>query len=186
MPGVLGGTEMARRLPLPAMLVAKGVGDSTESHALPAVWSPNVHNGRHDLSSDPQTTAYVVSGDVVGHRTEERASAVGLQRILGLRSYQTAWSWLHKLRRAMVRPGREPLSGEVEVDETYVGGVREGGGKRHLGHKALIAIAVETRGPTIGRIRLRSIPNATAPVLLSFVRDNVAPGSVLRTDGWPS
>jgi len=114
------------------------------------------------------------------------ASALGLQRILGLRSYQTAWSWLHKLRRAMVRPGREPLSGEVEVDETYVGGVREGGGKRHLGHKALIAIAVETRGPTIGRIRLRSIPNATAHALLSFVRDNVAPGSVLRTDGWPS
>jgi len=113
-------------------------------------------------------------------------SAVGLQRILGLGGYQTAWSWLHKLRRAMVRPGREPLSGEVEVDETYVGGVRDGGGRRHLGHKALVAIAAEVRGSATGRIRLRSIPNATGPALQSFVRDTVAPGSVLRTDGWAS
>ena len=104
----------------------------------------------------PLRTWFQVMWWVTGQKNG--ASALGLQRILGLRSYQTAWSWLHKLRRAMVRPGREPLSGEVEVDETYVGGVREGGGKRHLGHKALIAIAVETRGPTIGRIRLRSIP----------------------------
>lgn len=114
------------------------------------------------------------------------ASALGLQRILGLGGYQTAWSWLHKLRRAMVRPGREPLSGEVEVDETYVGGVRNGGGRRHLGHKALIVIAVEVRGPASGRIRLRSIPNASGPILQSFVRDTVAAGSVLRTDGWTS
>ena len=49
-------------------------------------------------------------------------SALGVQRILGLGSYQTAWTWLHKLRRAMVRPGRDLLSGEVEVDETYLGG----------------------------------------------------------------
>jgi len=50
------------------------------------------------------------------------ASALGLQRVLGLGSYQTAWAWLHKLRRAMVRPGRDRLAGWIEVDETYVGG----------------------------------------------------------------
>ena len=48
-------------------------------------------------------------------------SALGLQRVLGLGSYRTAWTWLHKLRRAMIRPGRDDLHGEVEVDETYVG-----------------------------------------------------------------
>ena len=51
-------------------------------------------------------------------------SALGLQRVLGLNRYETAWTWLHKLRTAMVRPGRERLSGLVEVDETYIGGER--------------------------------------------------------------
>lgn len=114
------------------------------------------------------------------------ASAVGLQRVLGLGSYQTAWTWLHKLRRAMVRPGREHLSGEVEVDETYVGGVSDSVGRRHLGHKSLIAIAAEVRGAGTGRIRLRSIANASGPALQGFVRDTVAPGALLRTDGWTS
>ena len=68
-------------------------------------------------------------------------SALGLQRCLGLGSYQTAWAWLHKLRRAMVRPGRDRLAGEVEVDETYVGGVEPRGGRRHLGNKALVVVA---------------------------------------------
>ena len=73
------------------------------------------------------------------------ASALGLQRVLGLGSYRTAWTWLHKLRRAMVRPGRDRLSEMVEVDETLVGGVEPGGGRRHLGKKALVAIAAEAR-----------------------------------------
>ena len=75
------------------------------------------------------------------------ASALGLQRVLGLGSYRTAWTWLHKLRRAMVRPGRDRVSEEVEVDETLVGGLEAGGGRRHLGKKALVVIAAEVRGP---------------------------------------
>ena len=114
------------------------------------------------------------------------ASALGLQRILGLGSYETAWMWLHKLRRAMVRPGRDRLSGEVEVDETFVGGLEAGGGRRHVGKKALIAIAVEIRGRALGRIRLQRIRDSSAESLLPFVRETVTPGSRVITDGWPS
>ena len=114
------------------------------------------------------------------------ASALGLQRILGLGSYETAWTWLHKLRRAMVRPGRDRLSGDVEVDETFVGGLEAGGGRRHVGKKVLIAIAVEIRGPALGRIRLQPIRDSSAESLLPFVREAVNPGSRVITDGWPS
>lgn len=113
-------------------------------------------------------------------------SGLGVQRLLGLGSYKTAWSCLHKLRRAMVRPGREKLSGEVEVDETYVGGVKVGGGRRHLGNKALVVIAAEVDGAGSGRVRLRRIPDASAKSLVGFVRDAAAPGSAVITDGWSS
>ena len=112
------------------------------------------------------------------------ASALGLQRVLGLGSYQTAWVWLHKLRRAMVRPGREKLSGWVEIDETWLGGLEEGVAGRKKGEKALIVIAAEADGAGIGRIRMRPIQDATAGSLHSFVEDCVDPGSTLHTDGW--
>ncbi len=111
-------------------------------------------------------------------------SALGLQRVLGFGSYQTAWSWLHKLRRAMVCPGRDPLTGAVEVDETIVGGVKPGAGKRSLHGKALVVIAVECHDGGPGRTRMHRIPNASADVLTDFVLDNVARGSEVRTDGW--
>ena len=111
-------------------------------------------------------------------------SALGLQRLLGLGSYRTAWVCLQKLRRAMVRPGRDRLTGCVEVDETYVGGVEAGGGKRHLGNKALVVIAAQVDRKGIGRIRLRRILNASAPSLDAFVKSAVEPGSAVITDGW--
>lgn len=110
-------------------------------------------------------------------------SALGLQQVLGLGSYETAWTWLHKLRRAMVRPGRDRLTGTVEVDETLLGGVEEWARGRQTAKKAMIAVAAEERGPGVGRIRLRRIPNATADSLQAFVQDAVAPGSLLHTDG---
>jgi len=112
------------------------------------------------------------------------ASALGLQRVLGLRTYYTAWTWLHKLRRAMVRPGRDRLSGRVEVDETYLGGLEEGVHGRQTEHKALVAVAAEEAGKGIGRIRLRHIPDASQPSLHGFIHDNIASGSVVHTDGW--
>ena len=92
------------------------------------------------------------------------ASALGLQRVLGFGSYETAWSWLHKLRRAMVRPGRDPLKGTVEVDEVFVGGVSSGTGRDGLG-KALVAIAAQEDGTGIGRIRLARVPDASSSSL---------------------
>jgi transposase-like protein len=111
-------------------------------------------------------------------------SALGLQRVLGLGSYETAWTWLHKLRRAMVRPGRDSLTGAVEVDETYVGGPEEGKRGRDAETKAIIAVAAEKSGRGIGRIRLRRIEDVSGDSLLSFVQGAVAPGAVVHTDGW--
>ena len=111
-------------------------------------------------------------------------SALGLQRVLGLHSYETAWTWLHKLRRAMVRPGRDLLTGRVEVDECYIGGLEEGLPGRLNLDKALIVVAAQEDGPGIGRIRMRQIVDASAQSLVPFVQDSVEPGSVIHTDGW--
>ena len=113
-------------------------------------------------------------------------SALGLQRVLGLGSYETAWTWLHKLRRAMVRPGRDCLFGVVEIDETYVGGSEEGQRGRKIETKEIVAVAAEENGRGIGRIRLQRIKDASAESLLPFVQGVVAPGSVVHTDGWRS
>jgi len=123
-------------------------------------------------------------------------SALGLQSVLGLGGYQTAWTMLHRLRRVMVRPGRERLSGVVEVDETHVGGVgrntkkpkRLGSSraptKPPRGPKAIVAVTVEVHEPKgFGRIRLRRVPNASERYLLPFVQDSIEPGSLVRTDG---
>lgn len=112
------------------------------------------------------------------------ASALELQRVLGLGSYVTAWTWLHKFRRAMVRPGRDRLRGQVEADETYVGGAEEGVRGRKMVGKALVGIAAEEDGRGIGRIRLRRIADASAASLEAFVRETVEPGSLVHTDGW--
>jgi transposase-like protein len=111
-------------------------------------------------------------------------SALGLQRVLGLGSYKTAWAMLHKLRRAMVRPGRDRLDGVVEVDEAYWGGEETGVTGRGAEEKALIIVAAEEDGKGIGRIRLRTIPDASSASLHGFIRQAIAPGSTVRTDGW--
>lgn len=111
-------------------------------------------------------------------------SALGLQQVLGLGSYETAWTWLHKLRRAMVRPGRDRLTGRVEVDETYLGAEEAGIRGRGARTKALIVVAVEHARGRIGRIRLRQIPDASADSLQGFIDEVVEPGSLVHTDGW--
>ena len=111
-------------------------------------------------------------------------SALGLQRVLGLGSYETAWTCLHKLRHAMVRPGRDKLSGQVEVDETYLGGLEEGVRGRKTEKKALIAVGAEENGKGIGRIRICQIKDASSASLHPFIANNIKSGSMIHTDGW--
>jgi transposase-like protein len=112
------------------------------------------------------------------------ASALGLQRILGLGSYQTAWTMLHKLRRAMVRPGRDRLTGRVEVDETQIGGVTRGRKGRGNPGKALVVIAAQEDGKGVGRIRMARIPDGSGQNLHAFVLSAVDLKSHIHTDGW--
>ena len=117
------------------------------------------------------------------------ASALGLQRILGLGSYQTAWAMLHRLRRAMVRPEREMLQGRVELDETYLALTDRYEplspiGRKSSTAKVMVVIAVEMLSPKgFGRIRIRQIERADHASLLPFVHDCVSPGASLHTDG---
>ena len=111
-------------------------------------------------------------------------SALGLQRLLGLGSYETAWTCLHKLRKAMVRPGRDRLEGSVEVDETLIGGRQKGwrGGKTN---KTLVGIAVEIKGDRMGRIRVQQIRDKSSRSVNAFVKNSIRPGSKVITDGLP-
>ena len=114
-------------------------------------------------------------------------SAIGLQRTLGLKSYGAAWTWMHKLRTAMVCPGRDRLHGLVEVDETLVGGPQPGKRGRGAAGKVLVLVTVEDREGTkqkeIGSIRLKIIPDASGPTLEDAIATVVEPGSTIRTDG---
>lgn len=122
----------------------------------------------------------------IWHVTSQKigVSALGLQRVLGLPRYETTWTWLQKLRVAMVRPGRDRLSGIIEVDETYIGGEKPGKRGRGAGGKALVMVAAQENEGHIGRIRLCRVPDASAESLSQVVKDTVEPGSMVRTDGW--
>ena len=114
------------------------------------------------------------------------ASALGLQRALGLGSYRTAWLCLHKLRKAMVRPGRDKLSGEVEVDETYVGGVKTGKRGRGAEGKSIVVVAAEKDGKGIGRIRMMCVPGFSSEDLRNAIGSMVEEGTTIITDGLSS
>ena len=111
-------------------------------------------------------------------------SALGMQRVLGLGSYRTAWQWLHKLRRAMVRPGRDRLAGVVEVDEIFIGGERAGKRGRGAAGKTLVVIAAQQAEKGIGRIRLSRVESAAGKHLGAAVQQMVEPGAEVQTDGW--
>jgi len=134
-------------------------------------------NTRKPLQFWFQAIWYVVS-------QKNGVSALGLQKALGLGSYHTAWEWLHKLRRAMVRSGRDRLSGLVEMDEIFIGGVHAGKRGRGSKGKIIVLIAVEDMGKRIGRIRLSIIPDASSKSIAEATLQMVEPGSTIRSDGW--
>jgi hypothetical protein len=112
-------------------------------------------------------------------------SAVQLQRQLGIARHERAWMMLHKLRRAMIAPEREPLKREVEVDEFFLGGLEKGlAGGRARGKKVLCGVAVEVRGRGSGRVRLAALHDASMRSLSGFVKATTELGAIIRTDGW--
>lgn len=115
---------------------------------------------------------------------KQGANAKGLQRVLGLSRYETTWTLLHRLRIAMVRPGRDRLIGPVQVDETYIGGPRSGKRGRGAAGKTLVLVAVEDKGNRMGRIRLHKVKDASGTSLIPAVKESVQPKSEIRTDGW--
>lgn len=116
--------------------------------------------------------------------SKQGVSAKELSRQLNI-SYPTAWAWLHKLRASMVDPCRAPLQGDVEVDETYIGGQAIFGqhGRSTL-KKTAVACAVEKDGLECGRVRLAVIPNATKKKLKAFLDGTLKPETTIHTDGW--
>ena len=127
--------------------------------------------------------AYLMTTDTRG------ISALLLQRQLGLRRYETAWIMLHKLRRAMVNAAREALHGEVEIDDTWIGGPQAGlrGSRQLKGRRAaLVLVAVEKRGKGSGRVRMAVIPDFKTTTLKAFIKRNVTPGATIYTDGLKS
>ncbi len=115
---------------------------------------------------------------------KQGVSAKGLGQALGLGSYRTAWMWMHKLRRTMVRPGRDRLQGTIEIDETFVGGQRPGKRGRGAEGKVLVLVTAQKDGRRAGRVRLRQINDASAESLETAIKERVAPGSMIRTDEW--
>lgn len=135
-----------------------------------------------DKTRTPLTTWFEAAWHVT--TAKNGMSAKTLERTLGTR-YRVAWTMLQRFRVAMVNAERKPLSGEVEVDETLVGGVQQGGKRGRGSSKSVVVIAVEVRQPKgFGRVRMRHVTDASGESLLPFVRDVVAPGAIVLTDGW--
>lgn len=135
-----------------------------------------------DKTRTPLTTWF----EAAWHLTTAKngLSAKTLERTLGTR-YRVAWTMLQRFRVAMVRSERERLSGDVEIDETLVGGVKRGGKRGRGAARSVVVIAIEVLDPKgFGRLRMRHVPDASGANLLRFACDVVAPGSTVRTDGW--
>ena len=122
----------------------------------------------------------------IWHLTSQKygANALGLKRVLDFGSYETAWTWLHKLRRAMVRPSRDRLSSLIRADEIYIGGQKPGKQGRGAAGKALVVIMVELKEGKTARIRLRRVPDASGSSLEKAIKEGVEVGSIVQTDGW--
>jgi transposase-like protein len=175
---------MAGWICLPTVPSRQGLDDEAREVLVHRVWLPGFGDCGH-LFHDTHKPLRLWF-EAMWYVTSQKygVSALGLQRVLGLGSYHTSWKWLHKLRRAMVRPGRDRLSGVVEVDEIFIGGERSGKRGRGAANKTLVVIAAQQAEKGIGRIRLSRVANAAGESLEPAVQQMVEPGSEVHTDGW--
>lgn len=135
-----------------------------------------------DKTRTPLTTWFEAAWHV--STAKNGMSAKTLERTLGTK-YRVAWTMLQRFRVAMVDVERNQLSGNIEVDETLVGGVKRGGKRGRGAVKSIVVIAIEIKEPIgFGRVRMRHIPDASSASLVPFVCAVIAPGSVVHTDGW--
>jgi len=183
--GLPGLAALAGRAGVPELRACRQEGEHGPSMALRRVPEACLAHCGNDLQDTrtPLTVwfaaAWYMTADPGG------VSALTVQRLLGLGSYQTAWAMLHRFRTAMIRPGREVLTGRVEVDETFIGGEQPGPPGRGALGKTLVVIAVELREPRgYGRARMSNIADASAKTLREFLIGTVEPGSTVVTDGW--
>ena len=146
------------------------------ARCVPGMPQGDLGDRRHDIRRDPQAAADMVPGAVVRDQPEERGQRPGAAACPRPRQLRDLLTSLHKLRRAMVRPGRDRLAGEIEADETYVGGPEEGKRGRAVESKAIVAVAAEQRGRGIGRIRLRRVKDVSAESLFAFLPEALEPG----------
>ena len=185
-PGLSRQAAVAGRVPLPDMPRAGSLGHGAGLASLPGVRSADLGDGGDLVRGHAFALASVVRGALARDQPEGGASALGLQRVLGLGSYRTAWNLLHKLRRAMVRPGRDRLQGVVEVDEIFIGGPRPGKRGRGAQGKVLVVVAAQQAAKGIGRIRLTRVADASARSLepaIAAAIERRQPGTNGRLEG---
>lgn len=111
-------------------------------------------------------------------------SALSVQSVLGFTRYDTVWTWLHKFRKIMVLPQRDKLVGRVEVDETFIGGVKKGKRGRGAEGKTIVIVAIEIVNEHTGRVRMAVIEHADRLCINEFIKNNIEENSTIITDGW--
>src|SRR5271166_125709 len=175
---------VAGGLPLSDMRHGGSLGDGARLASLPSVRPTDVGDGGKSVRGHPFALARVVRSALARDQPERRDQRSGPAAGVGAGSCRTAWTLLHKLRRAMVRPGRERLQGMVEVDEIFIGGPKPGKRGRGAQGKVLVVVAAQQAAKGIGRIRLARVPDASAKSLEAAITASVEPGSQVRTDDW--
>jgi ribosomal protein L37AE/L43A len=155
----------------------KGLWMCTECQRKTSVTAGTIFHRSHTPLSTWFAAAWFITAQKNG------ISAASLRQVLGFGSYETAWAWMHKFRRAMVRPDRERLSGVVELDETFIGGKSRGKPGAST-DKVPVMIAVERLdNGRLGRVRFEVSDAPGTTQIIDFACDTIESGTLIRTDG---
>ena len=185
MPNLSGAAAVAGRPPLCAMRPSESLARAYRVVPVRRMWTADLRDRRDHFSGHAHAIDDVVSRDVVGDQPEDRRERAAIAAGAGPRELRDRLDVAAQVAAGHVRPGRDRLSGRVEVDETYWGAVEAGVRGRQTINKVLVAVAVEQVGRQgLGRIRMRRVRNASATSLQAFVEDAIEPGTLVHTDGW--